>query len=579
MPTIIAHPVANRHPRGRVPNSGAGPRIHLKRMADTTSLRRAPRSGSPSFVSSLRFADFRLPGLLSLMLLMSAVVLSHRQVFWIDETYAWNLIHDPSLRHANSALAQAADGGLPTYYNLAWVWARMTGGSVLALRLFSTTAVVAGLWVLWAAFRKVYREWPAAVALLAIFGGSNLLLRVNAELRFYGLYFALACAVFAAGIALARGSCARRLLVALLLNALLVYTHVFGFVYSALMLAGLVAADLYLKRFRIGTYATWAASWLLLLMWLRPLQRLADTGKPHGYIPVPHLKELAIAYTFRAPLLGVLLVVVIGMGLLRRRGAQGEASGAETGRERRVTAVAMAGFLLVLPAVAYAISQVRTPIFEMRYFLPSLIGVAVVLAELARWGMGPKTNFPAWMRMGMGAVVALCALYPLVYAKWSKVPGFQASAVAALEAYHLPVEVEDAHYFYPMEFLAGADKNEFFYPLDYEDSLRPGADRGGTLDVNIARILRREGYYPGQIVAGDAPVCAPRFLVIDSSDLYWYERHIENNDDYKSQVLGAFPASDRPEPKTRLVLVTRTRPCGAAGLRVQRYAPLAQSSR
>ena len=152
-------------------------------------------------VSSVTFyrtpADVWLPGLMSLMLLVGAMVLSHRQVFWIDETYAWNLIHDPSLVHANYALRHAADGGLPVYYNLAWVWDRLTGGSVLALRLFSAFAVIAAVWVLWGAFRSMYRLLPTAIALFAIFGGSNLLLKADAEVRFYGLFFFFACAVFA----------------------------------------------------------------------------------------------------------------------------------------------------------------------------------------------------------------------------------------------------------------------------------------------------------------------------------------------------------------------------------------------
>lgn len=501
---------------------------------------------------------------MSLVLLLSAMILSHRQVFWIDETYAWNLIHDPSLVHANYALRQAADGGLPIYYNLAWVWDRLTGGSVLALRMFSTLAFLAGLWILWSAFRRLYRLWPAALALFTVFGGSNLLLRANAEVRFYGLFFAASCAVFAAAISLARErrSCAVHLAAVFLLNELLVYTHIFGFVYSVLMLAGLITADLYLRRFRIDLYLGWAASWLLLLTWIKPFERLAATGQPHGYILVPRLRDLAIAYSFRAPLLAVLLLVVIGCGLLRAWSSGAELDVHLGGPdERRVTALCIALFTLALPLLVFVVSHLRTPIFEMRYFLPSLIGLAVVIAEIARWAEGSSPLNPVWMRFSFGTLLVLFLLYPLVYAAKSKVPGFNARTVTSLEAYHLPVEVEDAHYFFPMELLAGNDKRDFFYPLDYQDSLAPNADVGGTLDVNIARILARLGYYKGQIVSGDAPVCFPKFLVVDSSDLFWYDRHIANNPAYASQVLGPVAPSDRPEPKSQLIEVTRTRPC------------------
>ncbi len=492
-----------------------------------------------------------LPILLGLSLLAGTVLHSRRSPFWIDEVYSLNLLADGSMGHMNYALAHAADGGLPLYYNLGWLWARVFGTGFLSLRLLSTVCVLGALAIVWRSLGAIYTARARALAVFTVFGASTLLLKAAGEARFYGLFLLTASTVFALLLEADRRQSRALLATLFAANALLVETHVYGLLYSSLMLAGLVAADLWQRRMRPGVYLCVAASWPLILLWLRPLERLAATGKPHGYMPVPTIKDLLGSFNLQVELLVPLLFTVTIAGYLARGAAA--AGNAIPASSRRTTAVWIAAALLLMPVFSFVVSHVHTPIFEGRYFLPSVLGLAVLMAELAEI-TGFATARAPWITALSGLLLVGLGLSPLLYAHQAVVPGWNRDTVDHLLAMHMPVFFEDSHDFYPLEVLAGRDGTQFFYPLDYDDALLPKAYTGAALDYHIGVVLRSLGYEAPNIVDDGALCRARQFLVVDKPDLYWFDRQVRASGNFDTRVLEDFPASDRYNIAAKLVL-------------------------
>lgn len=106
----------------------------------------------------------------------------------MDEIFTWKEVSDPSLWHLYYAIQHGADGGQPLFYTTAWIWAKAFGTSVIALRLYSSSAVCAALVITWRTIRRFYGLRATAFGILIFWGTSGTLLDQNGEARFYGLY-------------------------------------------------------------------------------------------------------------------------------------------------------------------------------------------------------------------------------------------------------------------------------------------------------------------------------------------------------------------------------------------------------
>src|SRR5271166_1706251 len=122
------------------------------------------------------------------VLLLACWMGSAQRDMWLDEAFTVQLLTDRSLLHMMHGLANAADGGMPLYYLLAYGWGSLFGVTLLSLRLFSSLFVCVGVLLLWSTLRKTYSLLAVALSMAATTVTSGALLHQNVEARYYGFY-------------------------------------------------------------------------------------------------------------------------------------------------------------------------------------------------------------------------------------------------------------------------------------------------------------------------------------------------------------------------------------------------------
>lgn len=480
----------------------------------------------------------------SLLSLLTSCILwsSHKQA-WMDEILTWKEVSDPSLWHLYYAIQHGADGGQPLFYTTAWLWARAFSTGVLALRLYSSVAICGALLITWRTVRHFYGMWATAFGVLFFWGTSGVLLDQNAEARFYGLYLlAVAVTVNLYTRLTARPAPTRMLLVlAFVSQAALVSTHILGLIYSGLILLALIISDAAKERLRFTLYLAYAAGWLALLVWVPAIRSSMAAGKPHGWISMPTLTDLRTAYLFADSLpwlklfkrhsqevmfqivshavellIYIPVAVAFVLGLRRisksRRRALSDPAGAF---------LLLAYALLSAPIVLFVLSHVITPVFVGRYFLPSGIGLAIVLAASANV-LGSDNQLPSRL-MSRGiwtAVVVLLLISPVLTVlavgpidlSWSYLD------VPRFEQYVPPNTVVVAGWQQDFVKFMRFSQNpniHYYYLLDWPAALV--GPRAFVLDYHLMQAYRNSGYYAKNIQDSHRFLCAHTdFFVLDA---------------------------------------------------------------
>jgi len=298
-------------PRGDRPAGEIGARGDLEPPARAV---RQPPAGEPWHP-----IDLILLTLAATSLAASCLLMSPKKYFWCDEVFSWTLVTDQSFGHMLAALAQGADGAPPLFYVIGRLWSHAFGTGELALRSVSCLGFIAAMGVMWAILRRAYGTWPAAIASVTVFATSQSVLYQIAEARFYGLLTALvACAVFLYTRAVWTTRYTRGLFaLTALVHAALLYTHLFGVLYSAAILTAWIVADRVQRRPWHAGYLSVVVAWLAFAPWLPSLQRTAAVGKPHSWIPVPVVSDLVNAYGFTLWYFPLTVAAIVGLGVIR----------------------------------------------------------------------------------------------------------------------------------------------------------------------------------------------------------------------------------------------------------------------
>jgi uncharacterized membrane protein len=289
-------------------------------------------------------ADVVVLSLTVVSLSVCCVLASAKRYLWYDEVISFTLVSDPSLSHMIGSVAAGSEGAPPLYHILLWLWIRLAGRSELALRIPSCAAMIAALILVWITLRQRYTWRATAFGALLAFAMSPLVLYHVAEARYYGVLtalVALAAYLFARAIESDRISWGLFAAIAATHTAL-VYTHVYGGIYSAAILSAWIFADSCAHRWRPRAYAAIIMAWILFIPWLPEIRNAADLAHPRGWISVPNAGDLVHAYGLvaRLPLafmVFALLTLLSGGAATIAHGERGPASRA---RVRRSAALA-----------------------------------------------------------------------------------------------------------------------------------------------------------------------------------------------------------------------------------------------
>ena len=521
-------------------------------------------------------------------LITSCMLWSSRKQAWMDEILTWKEVSDRSLWHLYYAIQHGADGGQPLFYTTAWLWAKAFGTGVLTLRLYSSVAMCAALLVTWGTVRRFYGLWATAFGVLTIWGTSGVLLDQNAEARFYGLYMLTVAVTFNIYARLAAGPVptTRFLVLALFSQAALVLTHALGLIYSGLILLALILSDVAKRRVRIKVYLFYAAGWLALLVWVPAIRASIAAGKPHGWIPLPHLGTALRSYFFEdyaewvallqrhsdglisqiagwaADLVILLALAIVVLETIRRFiNSRGRS---ESNSDNPLLLVSFA--LLAMPILLYLLSHLVTPVFLPRYLLPSGIGMAIILTVFAD-AIGSDRRPPLrWARWLWTSTAVLLVISPVGSALVLRPP--------LANSMYLDVQRLDALLPRGIPLVAGW-QNDFetlmrfsrypenrFYLLDWPTALV--GPRELVLDYHLMWAYRDAGYYAQSIQDRDAFFCSHRdFFVLDSrflahaQDPSWFDLAIGKTPQFEWKVVDS---SFGPGFQRKLISVHRRAP-------------------
>jgi hypothetical protein len=487
---------------------------------------------------------FPLLGVFSLVL--SCILYSLRKQEWADEVFTRIEVGDRSLFHLMKALTRLGGAGMPLFYLTLWPWAHIFGISDLSLRLCSSAGVCAAFLVL---TRALSLRFTARSAFLGTgFGmfACMIVIDQNAEARGYGLYLLLCALAIAQLLRMTESSrpSSRDLLLLCLSQAGVVLGHVLGIFYAGLMLAALVIADLWERRFRMKVYAWAMAGWLALIPWIPAIRASMAIARPHGWIPIPAAGDLILGISYwlfagiyfpllRGTHFGLIVgwcagvFCIAGLVVAARYGIR------DASPPKRL--VYLLGFALMFaPLAFFAVSRVATPIWVARYMVPSALGVSLLSvgwAERNRFTQGSAGVF-------LGGFILLLPLAGALCARPDTMDVVRIDQIAAGR----PLLCDWVRDFLVMQRYSSTPAS-IEYALDW-----PAALEGPPAAVGAYHLLgnyRRDGYMPGNILDVSAVLSQPSFLVLDSSDTNWFRIEIAANPQYAWRTLAQIDAKRR----------------------------------
>ena len=469
-----------------------------------------------------------------MVLLISCVWINGKKPLWTDELTCVYLIQDHSLGHMLQALAGGADVVPPLYYLSAWTWARVAGVSGLSLRLHSWLWVSIGFALIWGVARRWYGYWPASVGCVAAFCLSRLVLYHNSEVRFYGFFLgvvAFGVWVFDRINESDHLTWRQGALIALA-HACLIYSHVFGVLYSGCILLAWIVADAWHQRWRPAVYVAVVIGWLAFLPWLPIFRHQTGIFGFASWIPTPTVNDLLEAFGHKI-YIPLALVLIGGVALLNGRQKRVKALRQQTSAQEALFVLAVI-FIVLVPVVVWFFSRQFKSVFWDRYMIPSTLGWAIVLSFICEeLGMGVGGTEESRPREVTGRLLLTALLvFPIFHALMHpRIPRPDAERFpASLQG--LPIALQTPHVFLPRMYYLGASNN-YYYVLDWEASKDPRSDRGSNIDDQSVDGTRR--YYPLPHVVSTAEFLAlsPRFLYFDQHMSAWLDIRIRESGQYK----------------------------------------------
>jgi len=500
-----------------------------------------PNTNCASYLTGPRW---RLPLLVSLVFLVCCVWVNGKKPYWADELTSVYLIQDHSFGHMLHALAGGADVVPPFYYVSAWSWARVAGISQLSLRLHSWLWISIAFALTWAVLRRRYGYWPASVGCTAAFCMSRLVLYHNSETRFYATFLA----VVAFGVwvfdrvhesdRLRPGQMA----LIVVAQACMIYTHVFGVLYSGCILLAWILADAWQRRWRPTVYASVVIGWLTYLPWLPIFRRQTGIFQHSSWIPTPTVTDLLEAFAHKVNL-PLALIFIIGFVLLAQRQQAGRTLRPQNSAQIALFLLSVI-FIVLVPLALWIFSRVSRSVFWDRYMIASTIGWAIILSFLCEElglgateggestaGAGTAGRFERG-QFGPWLLLALFLAFPLFHALMHpRIPRPNAERLpSGLEG--LPVALQTPHAFLPRMYYLGPNNN-YYYVLDWEASIDPQSKPGASVSDQTVDGLRRFYPLPRVVNTPDFLAQHPRFLYFDQHESAWFDLRVRQSGQYK----------------------------------------------
>jgi len=520
--------------------------------------------------------EYAIPSMFSFLLILLCILTSQRKYFWNDELLSLYLINDRSFSHMMAALSDTINNAPPLYFVLGWIWSKAFTSSELSLRLFSCLGICLSQTIVWLTLRSPYGFWPASFGTVIGFLSSALITQ-NSEARFYGLFMA-ACSLglLQFVILCKRGQYSNQTLLAnILTHIIIIQIHIYGFIYSGIILFALMVRDRYFNVFRLRVYGSFILAWLSFIPFIPSFLRQAELGKPHSWIPVPDLKTLIVVYydllfcpkpraVFLLLLIGILLTKILVSYSKKRRfqdyslnqeNLDFDFRKIENLATTNTSLLILAGCLLIVPILTWLISHTMQSIFLERYMLPTQIGWSILLTSLIHYSTlsiplldqthSRSSRFKALLGRKRNLILAILIsiiisspIYSIPSAE--RLPGSNDSKYGQSD---LPIVVESSHIFL-RRFHYSPQSHRYFFILDSQLAFEKTRGLFSIGEYKTMDALKRNysDVFRGNIIQNqDFLNIYDRFFVLNvESDHYpkWYEKVIKASPGYNVKRLG-----------------------------------------
>lgn len=448
----------------------------------------------------------------------------------LDELYTTTLIRAPSFTHMVDGAVRGVDGNPPLYLSLGWllVHALPLAPEVL-LRPLNLALLAATAVMLTRIGRRVADGPSVAISLLLLCALDDAIISALLEIRTYAFYLCLVTCTLWATLAVVDRPLAGRTAGLAAIGCLAALAHSFGgfYVAATILPAALVCL---VSRDRSRTTALGLAALpaiVTTVVWvLISFNRQLSVATPYGWIGRPTFAALFETLTGSAALTLVGLFALAWLSVHQPMAPQLTAG--------RQTAVQRDRAILVVVSVAFAAltvagwtgSQVITPFFVGRYFIPNAVSAAVVLF----FGVAAvRSHAPPRLFAGAAALCTLAGLLTVA-------TGSDPSMVACLDqsglfledgvSSDLPIVTESPHAWLPRSQYAPGRTT--LYPLDWDVVLNhPYRSRHNAMDFHIMEILKAWAP-PGSALADNLLPTGvllsqySRFLLLDDTYRSWF---------------------------------------------------------
>jgi hypothetical protein len=461
----------------------------------------------------------------------------------------------------------------PLYFIIQWVVAQVAGSSETALRAISFVSVAFGGWVLYFTLRPLTGPRIAALSISLILGLSRTTFYHAGRARYYALFFLLVTLAIWIAVRLRNRNALRwrDYLMVFAIHFLIVYLHLFGLLFSGMLLVGMVAADALMGRWRWRLYTCVIAALASFGAWLPfSITQVKSAGAytPPGYHTIGFILDQLSLETPYAPIL-IVVAMLGGLALmLPRNAAPADEALACNSPSGWVFLGLMAGALLTVPIAAWFGSFVITALFMPRYVFPSIAGYVIMIALILlallrlpraslqlRWKVPPLVWHMAWL-----AVLLFGVLFQPMRA-WKNPPlPAQAFVDAEYGDQNVPMVFENS-----FPYLRRA-----YYGRDREYMLLTDPDASKADSHWYTGFVMRyfDHYYPRYqrmhiVHYDDLP---ETFLAIDDDMTKTWDYLFQQKPELKTQLLGSRKAEFEYFGMERVFLVQKNRekkPSGA----------------
>jgi dolichyl-phosphate-mannose-protein mannosyltransferase len=510
-----------------------------------------PQGFLPNKGDNIRVEEWIVPALGVATLIATCRVASAKSLLWLDEMVTHILMGSPDYHHMIKAVRDGVECTPPFYWTVMWAWSYYLGVSDFSLRLFSAIAMGLAFTAAWLLARRIAGFWAATLTCSVLFFLNDYVFQRSTECRPYALLVAILAIVLLQfeRISRRRPTPFGDLLIYSVLVSVLVLTHLFGFVYSAALLAALVLSDWINRRFRPFHYLAGILGWAAFLPWIPAFENQSKIGIPWFWIPKPDWRVLTdpATYSFGVSpiLLLVLLAVSFGAWLLRSKGS-GAGNGPGSGAMESFVPLQTAALFLVfgVPWVTWIYSVLERPIWLERYLMPAFLGWIIILAPFAQSILASArqatSGFSAlasrWISVTCVALGALIAAFAFGHFLFRAID-LQSMRIAVNRAPYRnePTVTQSASTFLYLSFYQ--PRVDPYFILDWPSALT-SQNRGAVADFHVMSALKEN--FPAFKILPAAVFLAThdRFMEVDHDKTDWIPNLIATDPTYHRTEIG-----------------------------------------